>query len=215
MNLFEELKAYEELWEQDLTEVRKKGAPNKNKGLPKKSERPSPENYFGQITASADAAVSFIKDQWAPGVATRRDYDLSSTYAQAVARETNGYADAITKDTKINYKAFLDVVYQKYGLNVKHMIKTSNFVMPGGAASRPAESDSAEPTQTEGEQQELKVSSELIKRFHKQNMRILKLLIKYTDISHNKNIDIFDLLSQLDANRLENIQEAEKDFQGI
>jgi hypothetical protein len=124
MKLHEEFKLYENMWVQDdLYEGR-------IKGLPKKSERLLPEEVFNQITASVEAAVDFIKDDWAPLVATRGKYDLSSTYAQALAKNSSGFPDAITRDTNINYKAFLDIVYQKYGLNVKHMLKTGNFVLP-------------------------------------------------------------------------------------
>lgn len=203
MKLSEEFKIYENMWE-PLQEVNRSGMQ-------------SPEEYFNDITSSVAAISAFVKDQLIPYVNNRQRFDPSSSYSSILAKNTTSGSNVdILRNSSVNYKAFLAKI-STFGItraDLLNFIKTGNLKITGTpvvdttSASIPEE-DFIDWLKAPEVPQDMKDT------FHRQNIRILQLLAKYTDIHSSHKINLNDLLKQLDENRLKNPYQAERDFTGI
>lgn len=195
MKLYEEFKLFENMWDKPTLQETKAGMP-------------TPEEYFKQITSSLEAISNFVIKEWAPYALAKARFDLSSSYSTALAKVTNGNHIEIGKNSQYNYKAFLRNISSAYGITKKDLInlmKTGTLVITGQPHSEPVNTTSVPSASPE-------VSQEVKLKFHRQNIRILLLLDKYTDLRRE---DLFDILDQLDNNRLKNPSQSEQDFLGI
>lgn len=201
MKLSEEFSLYENMWE-SLQEANRSGMP-------------SPEEYFDNITSSIEAITTFVKNKLIPYVNSKQRFDPSSCYSSILARDTSSGSNvAILRNPSINYKAFLAKL-GTFGItraDLLNFIKTGNLEITGTPTpiiNQNSDEDSIDWLQTPEIPQEMKDA------FHKQNIRILQLLARYTDIHSSNRINLNDLLKQLDENRLKNPYQAERDFEGI
>ena len=194
MKLYEEFKECETMWE-PLEEANYRAG------------KPSPEEYFNSITSSIEALKAFINEKLAPYVKNSKTFDTASRYESIVARETSsGNNVDIHRNTSVNYKAFISEIAALYGITRKDLlsfIRTGNLNITG--TPLPANSIKNKSAGKESSTDDLynwleaeEVPQETKELFHKQNVRILKLLAKYTDIYSSHKVDLDDLLKQLD-----------------
>lgn len=202
MKLSEEFKIYENMWE-PLQEANRSGMS-------------SPEEYFNDITSSVAAISAFVKDQLIPYTNNRQRFDPSSSYSSILAKNTTSGSNVdILRNSSVNYKAFLAKI-STFGItraDLLNFIKTGNLKITGTPVV-----DATSASIPEEDFDWLKapeVPQDMKDAFHIQNIRILRLLVKYTDIHSSHKINLNDLLKQLDENRLKNPYQAERDFAGI
>lgn len=74
--------------------------------------------YFEKITASREAAESFIK-KLAPSVKARQRFDVSSSYHYLVAKDTRSSNIEIGRNIAVNYAAFKRKLVSAYGITQK------------------------------------------------------------------------------------------------
>lgn len=109
MNLHEEFKLYEKLWDEEPQKEL-----SSRKYYSKTINRPTVEQYFNEITSSKDAAINFIKTELTK-YKNSSTMPVSNIYARAIAKATR--APAVPTDN-FNYKAFIAAI-DKYGLTAK------------------------------------------------------------------------------------------------
>lgn len=73
---------------------------------PPKTERPTPEEYFKEMTSSKESIIDFIQEHLAPAVAGRVSHSVSGAYYGALAKNTCEVSANIVRDTACNYVAF-------------------------------------------------------------------------------------------------------------
>lgn len=116
MNLYEEFKLYEKLWDEG--------------SFPKaKSDKPDPEEFFKVITGSEYAVKKFIKELLAPAVKGRANRDIRSSYHSVIAANTNIDHLRVANNTLCNFNAFLNELQHKFGIDkeeLKSRIKNGN-----------------------------------------------------------------------------------------
>jgi hypothetical protein len=117
MELFEEFKLYENLWDNIIVEA------GNNYTLPnrrydKTINRPSLDQYFNEITGSREAASAFIKNNMA-AYTKERGYTPSTSYYVAMSKSTSlANMNVLKLDTKHNYAAFV-VALSNLGITKK------------------------------------------------------------------------------------------------
>jgi hypothetical protein len=98
-----------------------------------KLAKPTPEEYFKNITQSKEEVIKFLKEKLGPQTKIKPNgyFDISSSYARILARETSGNHVEIGKNLNYNYKAFTRES-SKFGLfasNILNYIKTGELYL--------------------------------------------------------------------------------------
>lgn len=108
MNLYEEFKLYEKLWDE--------GA------FPKaKSDKPYPEEFFRVITGSEYAVKKFIKELLAPAVKGRANRDIRTSYHNVIAANTNIDNIRVANNELCNFSAFSSELLRKFNIDKEEL----------------------------------------------------------------------------------------------
>lgn len=116
MNLYEEFKLYEKLWDEG--------------SFPKaKSDKPDSEEFFKVITGSEYAVKKFIKELLAPAVKGRANRDIRTSYHNVIAANTNIDNIRVANNELCNFNAFAVELQRKFNIGkeeLKLLIQNGN-----------------------------------------------------------------------------------------
>lgn len=116
MNLYEEFKLYEKLWD--------------TSSLPKaKANKPAPEEFFKAITGTEKLVKKFIKELLAPAVKGRANFDITTAYHGVIAANSNADNLSVTRNPACNFAAFSELISQKFSINrgeLRELVKNGN-----------------------------------------------------------------------------------------
>lgn len=104
MNLYEEFKLYEKMWDEG--------------SFPKaKADKPNPEEFFKVITSSEYTVKKFIKELLAPAVKGRANKDMRSSYHNVIAANTNIDNIRVANNELCNFNAFSSELIRKFNID--------------------------------------------------------------------------------------------------
>lgn len=210
MKLFEEFMLYEDMWKPTADDADFADAEfnKKRRALPSDTHPYDPNmqipaRFHGRYfdLANPEAAIDYLKRKiggYFPTIRKGlRDYVYSKELENCIT-EVNRIIDDTLKT--IREKGFNDVA-DKVKQELDTIVKPTNTKFQTlKKANIPAKPQ---------------ISQEIIDKFHKQNIRILSLIYKYTDLHQSGKANLSDLLKQLDENRIINPIQSERDFRGI
>jgi hypothetical protein len=93
-----------------------------------KNYKPTPEEYFAEITSSKEAVIQFILEKVLPYAKANERFSMSRFYALALTKETTKSYLELVSDAQVGYKAFL-LHAQQVGVTKKdiHTLIKSNL----------------------------------------------------------------------------------------
>jgi hypothetical protein len=211
MKLFEEFRIYENMWDEPIAddvdfadaEPKERQRKRPSDTHPYDPNMKIPARFYGRYfdLANPESAIDYLKRSirgYLPTIRKcLRDYVYSKELENCIT-EVNRIVDATLKTIRV--KGFNDVA-DKVKREIDTVVEPINTKFQTlKKANIPAKPQ---------------ISQDIIDKFHKQNIRILSLIYKYTDLHKSGKANLNDLLKQLDENRIANPIQAERDFIGI